>query len=127
MISAPARAIASARQEALVIIDTASATPGTGSTIDIIAEALRSFELDAIYLAVPATLSLAAGLKLMSGFAAFELSGLIATHVDETDQLGTVAELAMHTSVPIAYTHTGLDLQNAIASADAMDIATSLV
>jgi flagellar biosynthesis GTPase FlhF len=124
---ATARAVASAREESLVIIDTASATPGTGSTIDVIAEALRSFELDAIYLAVPATLSLAAGLKLMSGFAAFELSGLIATHADETDQLGTVAELAMHTSVPIAYTHTGLDLQNAIASADAMDIATSLV
>jgi flagellar biosynthesis GTPase FlhF len=124
---ATARAVASAREESLVIIDTASATPGAGSTIDVIAEALRSFELDAIYLAVPATLSLPAGLKLMSGFAAFDLAGLIATHVDETDQLGTIAELAMRTSVPIAYTHTGLDLQNAIASADSGDIATSLV
>jgi flagellar biosynthesis GTPase FlhF len=124
---ATARAVASAREESLVIIDTASATPGDESTIDVIAEALRSFDLDAVYLAVPATLNLPAGLKLLSGFSAFDLAGIIATHVDETDQLGMIAELAMRSSIPIAYTHTGLDLQNAIASADASDIATSLV
>jgi flagellar biosynthesis GTPase FlhF len=124
---ATSRAVASAREESLVIIDTASATPGDGSTIDIIAEALRSFDLDAIYLAVPATLSLTAGLKLVSGFSAFDLAGIVATHVDETDDLGMIAELAMRSSIPLAYTHTGLDLQNAIASADAGDIATSLV
>ena len=124
---ATARAVASAREESLVIIDTASATPGDGSTIDVIAEALRSFDLDATYLAVPAILSLPAALKLVAGFSAFDLTGIIATHVDETDELGMVAELAMQTSIPVAYTHTGLDLQNAIASADAGDIATSLV
>ncbi len=124
---ATARAVASAREESLVIIDTASATPGDGSAIDVIAEAVRSFELDAVYLAVPATLSLPAGLKLVDGFSPFDLAGIIATHVDETDQLGVIAELAMRTSIPIAYTHTGLDLQNAIASADAGDIATSLL
>jgi flagellar biosynthesis protein FlhF len=124
---ATARAVASAREEALVIIDTASATPGDGSTIDVIAEALRSFELDAIYLAVPATLSLPAALKLVDGFSAFDLTGLIATHVDETDELGVIAELAMQTGIAVAYTHTGLDLQNAIASADAEDIATSVL
>jgi flagellar biosynthesis GTPase FlhF len=124
---ATARAVASARDEALVIIDTASATPGDGSTIDVIAEALRSFELDAIYLAVPATLSLPAGLKLVDGFSAFDLTGLIATHVDETDSLGVIAELAIQTGIAVTYTHTGLDLQNAIASADAEDITTALL
>jgi flagellar biosynthesis GTPase FlhF len=115
------------REEALVIIDTASATPGDDSTVDVIAEALRSFELDAIYLAVPATVSLPAGLKLVDGFSAFDLTGLIATHLDETDELGVIAELAIQTGTAVAYTHTGLDLQNAIASADAVDIATSLL
>jgi flagellar biosynthesis GTPase FlhF len=124
---ATARAVGSAREAALVIIDTASATPGDGSTIDVIAEALRTFELDAIYLTVPATLSLRAGLKLVAAFSAFELTGLIATHVDETDDLGVVAEVAIQTGTAVAYTHTGLDLQNAIASADAEDIATSLL
>ncbi len=124
---ATARAVVSAREESLVILDTASATPGDNNTLDVIAEALRSFGLDATYLAVPATLSLPAALKLVAGFTAFDLTGLIATHVDETDQLGMIAELAMQTSIPVAYTHTGLDLQNAIASADAGDIATSLV
>ncbi|HWE09023.1 MAG TPA: hypothetical protein VG325_06700 [Solirubrobacteraceae bacterium] len=124
---ATARAVASVREEALVIIDTASATPGDDSTVDVIAEALRSFELDAIYLAVPATVSLPAGLKLVDGFSAFDLTGLIATHLDETDELGVIAELAIQTGTAVAYTHTGLDLQNAIASADAVDIATSLL
>jgi flagellar biosynthesis protein FlhF len=124
---ATARAVASAREHSLVIVDTAAATPGDGSTIDVIVEALRSFELDAVYLAVPATLSLPAARKLVDGFAAFELAGLVATHVDEADQLGVIAELAMQTGIPVAYTHTGLDLQTAIASADAGDIANSLV
>ena len=77
--------------------------------------------------AVPATLSLPAGAKLIDSFSPFDLAGMVATHVDETDQLGVIAELAMRTGIPIAYTHTGLDLQNAIASADAGDIATSLL
>jgi flagellar biosynthesis GTPase FlhF len=124
---ATARAVTSAREESLVIIDTASATPGTGSSLEVMAEALRGFELDAVYLAVPATLSLSAGARLISGYSTFKLAGIIATHVDETDHLGVIAELGMRSSVPIAYTHTGLDLQNAIASADAGDIAASLV
>ena len=40
---ATARAVNTARERGLVIIDTAAATPGDGSTVDMIAEALRSF------------------------------------------------------------------------------------
>ncbi|HET8977517.1 MAG TPA: hypothetical protein VFN87_05115 [Solirubrobacteraceae bacterium] len=124
---ATARAVSSAREHSLVIIDTASATPGDDSTIDMIAEALHSFRLDAIYLAVPATLSLPAALKLVDSFSAFDLAGMVATHVDETDQLGMIAELSMQTGIPVVYTHTGLHLQTAIASADAEAIATSVL
>jgi len=124
---ATARAVASARERGLVIVDTASAMPGVEPTAEMIAEALRSFELDAVYLALPATLSLSAALKLVSGFSAFQITGLVATHVDETDQLGVLAEVSMQTGLPVAYTHMGLELQTAIASADADDIATSIV
>ena len=124
---ATARAVTSARERGLVIIDTAAVTPGDGSTIDVIAEALRSFGLDATYLAVPATVSAPAGAKLIDGFSAFDLTGLVATHVDETDQLGVIAELSMLTGIPLSYTHTGLDLQNAIATADPEQIAAQLL
>jgi len=107
--------------------DTAAVTPGDGSTIDVIAEALHSFNLDGTYLAVPATLSSAAGAKLVDGFSAFDLTGLVATHVDETDQLGVIVELSMLTGIPLSYTHTGLDLQNAVVPADPEQIAAELL
>ncbi|MGH2927265.1 MAG: hypothetical protein ACRDL8_03580, partial [Solirubrobacteraceae bacterium] len=124
---ATARAVSSARERGLVIIDTAAVTPRDGSTIDMIVEALRSFELDGIYLAVPATLSPSAGARLIDGFAAFDLTGLVATHVDETDQLGVIAELSILTGIPLSATHSGLDLQNAIAAADPDQIAAQLL
>jgi flagellar biosynthesis GTPase FlhF len=124
---ATARAVTSARERGLVIIDTAAVTPGDGSTIDVIAEALHSFSLDGTYLAVPATLSSPAGAKLVDGFSAFDLTGLVATHVDETDQLGVIVELSMLTGIPLSYTHTGLDLQNAVVPADPEQIAAQLL
>ncbi|MGZ4294873.1 MAG: hypothetical protein ACXVRM_11575, partial [Solirubrobacteraceae bacterium] len=124
---ATARAVSSARARGLVIIDTAAATPRDDSTIDVMAETLHGFGLDAIYLAVPATLSSGAAIKLIDSFSAFDLTGMIATHVDETDQLGQVAELAMQTGIPLAYTHTGIELQKAIESADPEHIAAELL
>jgi flagellar biosynthesis GTPase FlhF len=124
---ATARAVSSARERGLVIIDTAAATPSDDSTIDVMAEALHSFGLDGIYLAIPATLSALAGVKLVDSFSAFDPTGIVATHVDETDQIGLIAELSMQTGIPVAYTHTGLELQNAIAPADPEQIADELL
>ena len=124
---ATARAVSSARERGLVLIDTAPAAPRDDSTIDVMSEALHSFGLDGIYLTVPATLSSAAAVKLVDSFSAFDLTGMIATHVDETDGLGTIAELAMQTGIPVAYTHTGIELQKAIESADPEHIAAELL
>jgi flagellar biosynthesis GTPase FlhF len=124
---ATARAVSSARGRGLVIIDTAAVTPRDDSTIDVMAETLHGFGLDGIYLAVPATLSSSAAIKLIDSFSAFDLTGMIATHVDETDQIGQVAELAMQTGIPLAYTHTGIELQKAIESADPEHIAAELL
>ena len=76
---------------------------------------------------MPATLSSPAGAKLIDSFSAFDLTGLVATHVDETDQLGVIAELSMLTGIPLSYTHAGLDLQNAVAPADAHQVAAALL
>ena len=124
---APARAVSSARARGLVIIDTAAAAPRDDSTIDVMADTLHSFGLDGIYLTVPATLSSGAAVKLVDSFSAFDLTGMVATHVDETDELGQIAELAMLTGIPLAYTLTGLALQEAVASADPEDIAAELL
>jgi flagellar biosynthesis GTPase FlhF len=124
---ATARAVSSARERGLVIIDTAPATPRDESTIDVMADTLHSFDLDGIYLTIPATLSSAAAVRLIDSFSAFDLTGMVATHVDETDELGRIAELAMQTGIPLAYTLTGLALQDAVKSADPDDIAAELL
>ena len=124
---ATARAVSSARERGLVIIDTAAAAPRDDSTIDVMAEALHSFGLDGIYLTVPATLSSAASVRLVDSFSAFDLTGMVATHVDETDQLGQIAELAMQTGIPLAYTLNALPLQEAVRSADPEHIAAELL
>jgi flagellar biosynthesis protein FlhF len=124
---ATARAVSSARERGLVVIDTAAAAPRDESTLDVMAETLHSFGLDGIYLAVPATLSSGAAVRLVDSFSAFELTGMIATHVDETDELGQIAELAMQTGIPLAYTLNGLALQEAVVSADPEHITAELL
>jgi hypothetical protein len=124
---ATARAVSTARERGLVIIDTVAATPRDDSTIDVMAEALHSFGLDGIYLTVPATLSSGAAVRLVDSFSAFELTGMIATHADETDELGQIAELAMQTGIPLAYTLNGFALQEAVASADPDHVAAELL
>ncbi len=124
---ATARAVASARERGLVLIDTAAVTPRDTATIDVVAEALDGFRLDGVYLAVPATVSLPAGTKLVDGFSAFDLSGLIGTHMDETDQFGALVELSIATGVPLAYTLSGGRLADSIAAVDRSAIADRLL
>lgn len=122
-----AREVSAARGRGLVIIDTAAAAPGDASALEVLAEALRPFELDGVYLTVPATLSPRAAARLAQGFAVLTPTGLIVTHVDEADQLGTIAELAMQSGIPIGYLHSGTNLQTAVAAAGRDQLAAEIM
>jgi flagellar biosynthesis protein FlhF len=115
---ATVRAVSSAGERGLVILDTPAASPGGPSAVEVLGDALAQFELDAIYLAVPATITARAAARLTEGFAPLGLDGLIATHVDEADQLGVVAELSMQTELPISHTHAGVDVTTALKPMD---------
>jgi flagellar biosynthesis GTPase FlhF len=93
----------------------------------VMADTLDEMGLDGIYLAVPATLSSGAAVRLVDSFSALDLTGMVATHVDETDEVGQIAELAMQTGIPLAYTLNGLALQEAVVSADPERIAAELL
>ncbi|MHB1570644.1 MAG: hypothetical protein ACYC0H_15770, partial [Solirubrobacteraceae bacterium] len=124
---ATARAVASARERGLVVIDTAAVAPGDSATLDVIAEAIDGFGLDGVYLTVPATVNLSAATKLVDGFSAFDLTGMIGTHLDESDQLGVLAELAGATGLPLGYTLRGGPLAEAITAAEPEWVAAQLV
>ncbi len=124
---ATVRAVSSARERGLVILDTPAASPAEPSAIDVLGEALDQFELDGIYLTVPATFTARAAGRLTEGFAALGLDGLVATHVDEADQLGVVAELSMQTGLPLSHAHAGVDVASALTPLDPDELVELLL
>ncbi len=122
-----APAVQHGRDGGLVVIDTAAATPRDPESVDGLATELRSLNLDAVYIAVPATFSVHAARKLIDGFAALGADGIAVTHADEADQLGIAAELSHISGMPVAYIHDGLELDGALAAADPSSLAARLL
>jgi flagellar biosynthesis protein FlhF len=124
---AVATEVAQARQEGLVVIDTAAVDPGGAEGLEALRRDLEALAPDAIFLAVPATVGGRAGTKLISTFESLGLAGIAVTHADETDDFGIVVELAGTSGLPLAYLHAGLDLHSALSVADAGVLARRLL
>ena len=122
-----APAVEHGRDGGLVVIDTAAATPRAPETVNDLAGELRALNLDAVYIAVPATFSVHAARKLIDGFAALGADGIAVTHADEADQLGIAAELSHISGMPVAYIHDGLELDGALSAADPSALAARLL
>jgi flagellar biosynthesis GTPase FlhF len=125
--SEAAPAVQHGRDGGLVVVDTAAATPRDPETVNNLATELRSLNLDAVYIAVPATFSVHAARKLLDGFAALGADGIAVTHADEADQLGIAAELSQISGMPVAYIHDGLELDSALSAADPSALAARLL
>ena len=124
---ATVRAVEAARDEDLVILDTPSTTPGEDSARDALAATLARFSPDAVLLCTPATFTRRALTQLVEHHAGLQIDGLIATHADLAGTLGTVAELSVHTRIPLGHVHAGLDLETAISPVDQGALAGELV
>jgi flagellar biosynthesis GTPase FlhF len=124
---ATAAAVDSARARGLVIVDTTSVSAGERTATEVLAETLAPFALDAVLLAVPATFTARVADRVVQGFDAVRLNGLIATHVDEADGVGAIAQVAIGRRLALGHTHTGLDLATAVATVDPGRLAGALV
>ena len=124
---ATAAAVDSARKRGLVIVDTTSVSAGDRTATEVLAETLEPFALDAVLLTVPATFTARVADRVVQGFAAVRPSGLIATHVDEADGVGAIAQVAVGRRLALGHTHTGLDLATAVATVDPGRLAGALV
>ena len=122
-----APAVQHGRDGGLVVLDTTAATPRDPASVETLATELRSLNLDAVYIAVPATFSVHAARKLLDGFAGLGADGIAVTHADEADQLGIAAELSQITGMPVAYIHDGLELDSALSAADPSSLAARLL
>jgi flagellar biosynthesis GTPase FlhF len=122
-----APAVQHGRDGGLVVVDTAGATPRDPASVETLGAELRALNLDAVYIAVPATFSVHAARKLLDGFAALGADGIAVTHADEADQLGIAAELSQISGMPVAYIHDGLELDSALSAADPSALAARLL
>lgn len=114
---AAAETIARSRRGGLVVVDTGATSPVDERGVALLAAQLSDLQLDAVYLTVPATLSMSAGRALVDGLAPLGPTAVVITHADETDELGIPTELAHLSGLPIAFIHDGL-LPAALAVAD---------
>ena len=120
------RAIATARQGGFVIVDTPTATPTDPVQVDALAARLAPLELDATYVALPATLGPQAARRALASFGRLRPSAVTITHADETDQLAVIVEIAIAHRIPLAYVHAGADHQSALTAVDASALAQQL-
>ncbi len=107
----------------MIVIDTAAVAPSDQSAVRALAAELEPLALDAIYVAVPATLGAQAARQLLEGLAPLAPTGIVITHADETDQLGVAVQLSTASGVPVAYVHEGLDVNNALTAPDPFELA----
>ncbi len=122
-----AEAVAGGRDRGLVVVDTVGTSPADARNVVALADELDALGLDAVYLAVPATLSASAARGLLEGLRPLAPSALVVTHADETDELGTVTELAYLGGLPIAFIHGGLELDGALDPGDPAHVAARVL
>ena len=121
------QAVQDGRRAGLVVIDTVAVSPGDDGAMRALAADLVPLALDAIYVALPATLSQVAARGALAHFAALAPAALVITHADETDQIGTVVELAVLNRIPLAYIHAGTDTRTAMSAVDPDVIAARML
>jgi flagellar biosynthesis GTPase FlhF len=92
--TAATRALTSARERGLLLLDTPPLSPADRPAIRRLAVVLAELSPDRIVLALPATLGARAAAQLLEALAPLGASAVAITHVDETDQLGVAVEVA---------------------------------
>ena len=119
--------IATARRGVLVVADTPAVSPADPAGIGMLAVELAALAPEEVLVTLSATSNANAARQLLKALAPLSPSGIVVTHVDETDQLGTAIELSLESGLPLVYIHDGLDLPGALAPADPAAIAERLL
>jgi flagellar biosynthesis GTPase FlhF len=115
--------VAEAGERTLVLIDTPAISPGNEEAVRALATELRRIKGAEVQLCLPATLSAAAGERLLSALRPLKASGLVLTHVDETPTVGAVVELEIAGGPPLSLVGRDTALEGGLDLADPAAIA----
>jgi flagellar biosynthesis GTPase FlhF len=122
-----AEVVRDARAGGFVIIDTPAVTPTDEGGVEELGAVLAPLGLDAIYVALPATLGAQAARRALASFSELHPTAVSVTHADETDQLGVAVEIAVTHRIPLAFLHAGTDPTRSISAADPLTIVNHLL
>ncbi len=122
-----ARALQDRRPGGLVILDTAAVNPSDSGAVGALIAELEPLALDAIYVALPATLGPQAARSVVASFRELGPTAIAITHADETDQIGVAVEIVAIDLIPLAYVHAGTDPTTALSALDPGAIAARLL
>lgn len=111
------------REAMLTIVDTPAAGLADRAAVARIADDLRTLGVDEVHLALPATLSAAAGEELASALAPLGITHIALTHADQTARPGAAVELAVTGRKALSYVCT----REEIAPLDADVVAKQLL
>jgi flagellar biosynthesis GTPase FlhF len=121
------RTIGKGREGGVVIVDTPAVTPTDADAVEALGRTLEALGLDAVYVALPATLGPQAARRALASFGSLRPSAVAITHADETDQLAVSLEIAISYRIPLAYLHAGTDHKSALSPVDPVAIAQHLL
>jgi flagellar biosynthesis protein FlhF len=111
---------------ALVVVDTAGFSPRSSADVEALAAQLAALAPDEVLLVIPATIGPEAAGELLSAARALGVDGLVLSHADETEHLGTVVRLAIEAAVPLSYVSRGQAVDVGLAPAVAFALAAEL-
>jgi flagellar biosynthesis protein FlhF len=114
--------LADVSDRTLVLVDTPAISPGDEEGVKALAADLRRVKGE-VHLCIPATLSAAAGRRLLGAFAALKPAGIALTHVDETPQVGAIVELAVTGGPALTFVGRDTGLEGGLELADPAAVA----
>lgn len=111
----------------VVIVDTAAAAAGDRKQMLELTAFAQAAPRRATLLALPAWLGTLDALQATALFAPLGLSGLVATHVDQSASFGGIVTAAIEASTGVAYTTSSDRLTEGLAEGDNHALATALL
>jgi hypothetical protein len=119
--------IAGAREHALIVFDTPTASPAAPAELDQLAEDLERIGVYEVHLTLSATTGGQAAEELLRGLSPLGVSRIVLTHADETGHVGPAVGLAIRTGRPFSYISSGTSVASGLMPANPEALAAAIL
>jgi flagellar biosynthesis protein FlhF len=119
--------IAGARDHALTVIDTPSASAAESDPLYRLASEIEQIGVYEVHLTLPATVGERAAGDILTGLSPLGVSRIALTHADETGHVGPAVGLAISSGKPFSYIGSGTSVPGGLFPANATALAAAVL